>query len=63
MQARTQQDCRVCGGHAVERDEVLDVSALGLAECTRCGHRWTERAPLALSRPLTWAATEAAEAA
>jgi uncharacterized Zn finger protein len=63
MQTRMQRDCWVCGGHEVERDEVLDASALGLAECTRCGHRWTERAPLALSRPLAWAGTEVAEAA
>ena len=63
MPTRMQRDCRVCGGTRCERDEVEGASALGLAECTRCGHRWTERAPLALSRPLAWAVTEAAEAA
>lgn len=35
--------CAVCGSHEVERDEVLDAGVLGLAECTRCQHRWTER--------------------
>lgn len=63
MQTRTRWECRVCGGHEVDRDEVQGAGALGLAECTRCGHRWTERAQLALSRPLAWAGTEVAEAA
>lgn len=63
MHARTQPGCQVCGEHEVERDEVLDAGALGLAECTRCGHRWTEPARLALSRPLAGADAEVAEAA
>ena len=63
MQTRMERDCRVCGGREVERDEVQGASALGLAECMRCGHRWTEDARLALSRPLAWAGTEVAEAA
>ena len=63
MHAGTQRDCRVCGGHEVERDEVQGAGALGLAECTRCGHRWTERARLALSRSFAGADAEVAEAA
>jgi len=63
VQSRTGRECEVCGGHEVARDEVLDAGVLGLAECARCGHRWTERPRLALSRPLTWSDTEVAEAA
>jgi hypothetical protein len=40
---RRPSGCAVCGSHEIERDEVLDASVLGLAECTRCRHRWTER--------------------
>ena len=35
--------CAVCAGHEIESDEVLDAGVLRLAECVRCGHRWTER--------------------
>jgi hypothetical protein len=35
--------CALCGSREIERDEVLDAGVLGLAECTRCHHRWTER--------------------
>jgi len=63
MHAGTQRDCRVCGGREVERDEVLDAGALGLAECARCGHRWTERARLALARSFAGADAEVSEAA
>jgi hypothetical protein len=36
--------CRVCGFSEVRTDEVVDLSALLLAECPRCEHRWTEPA-------------------
>jgi len=52
--------CALCGSPEIERDEVLDAGVLGLAECARCHHRWTER-PL---RPVRAAgAPEAAAAA
>ena len=38
--------CRVCGCGEVHTDEVVDGEALFLAECPRCDHRWTARAPL-----------------
>jgi uncharacterized Zn finger protein len=62
MHSRTPVGCPVCGGRDVERDEVLDAGPLGLAACTRCGHRWTER-PLARARAIRAAETGAAEAA
>jgi hypothetical protein len=43
MQGRTRRGCAVCGSHEIERDEVLDAGVLGLAQCVRCEHRWTER--------------------
>jgi hypothetical protein len=63
MQSRTRRACRVCGGHEVDEDEVLDAGVLRLAECVRCGHRWTERPLLASSRPLASADAEGAFAA
>jgi hypothetical protein len=63
MNARTQRGCRVCGGPEVERDEVLDGGPLGLAACTRCGHRWTERPRLALARVAVMSDAEVADAA
>ena len=63
MHVRTRRACGVCGGHEVSLDEVLDAGVLRLAECERCGHRWTERPLLALSRPLGWADAETTEAA
>ena len=38
--------CRVCGCAEVQTDEANDGEALVLAECPRCDHRWTSRAPL-----------------
>jgi hypothetical protein len=38
--------CCVCGCGEVHTDEVMDVEPLFLAECPRCDHRWTSRAPL-----------------
>lgn len=38
--------CRVCGCAEVQTDAVDDGEALFLAECPRCDHRWTSRAPL-----------------
>ena len=43
VQGRRLRGCSVCGSHEVDRDEVLDGGVLGLAECMRCQHRWTER--------------------
>lgn len=37
--------CRVCGCDDVHTDEVVDGEVLCLAECPRCDHRWTTRAP------------------
>jgi hypothetical protein len=42
MQGRRQR-CAVCGGHEIERDEVLEEGVLELSACVRCAHRWTER--------------------
>jgi uncharacterized Zn finger protein len=71
MQTRTRRACGVCGGHEFSLDEVLDAGVLGLAECERCGHlwterpllAWTERPLLAVPRALAGAETEVAEAA
>ena len=63
MQSRARCSCRLCGSLEIAVDEVLDAGVLQLAECARCGHRWTERPLLAVSRPLEWAETETAEAA
>ena len=63
MRARTRPACGVCGGHEFSLDEVLDAGVLGLAECERCGHLWTERPLLAVPRALAGAETEVAEAA
>jgi hypothetical protein len=43
IRERVLRGCALCGGCEIERDEVLDAGVLGLAECTRCHHRWTER--------------------
>ena len=42
--------CRVCDCAEVRTDEVVDGEPLFLAECPRCDHRWTSRAPLPLVR-------------
>jgi hypothetical protein len=63
MQTRARCACRLCGSQQLDLDEVLDAGVLRLATCERCGHRWTERPLLAVSRPLEWADAEVAEAA
>jgi hypothetical protein len=54
MQAifRTLTRCLVCGFAEVRTDEVIDRGLVFLAECPRCEHRWTSRAPLASERRL-----------
>lgn len=50
---RSVQRCGVCGFREVRTDEVFDRGIVLLAECGRCRHRWTTRAPavaLAVSR-------------
>jgi hypothetical protein len=42
---RTVTRCLVCGSREVRTDEVVDRGFLILAECPRCDHRWTDRAP------------------
>jgi hypothetical protein len=44
---RTLTRCLVCGSCEVRTDEVIDRGLVFLAECPRCEHRWTSRAPLA----------------
>jgi hypothetical protein len=44
MQKRSDR-CAVCGGHEIDRDDVVDGDVLRLATCGRCAHRWTERPP------------------
>jgi hypothetical protein len=44
---RTLTRCLVCGFAEVRTDEVIDRGIVFLAECPRCEHRWTSRAPLA----------------
>ena len=39
--------CLVCGSSEVRTDEVIDRGIVFLAECPRCEHRWTSRAPFA----------------
>ncbi len=63
MQTRARCICRLCGSHEIDVDEVLDAGLLRLAACVRCGHRWTERPLVAVSRLLEGADAEAAEAA
>ena len=55
--------CRVCGSSDVRTDEVIDGDALFLAECPRCDHRWTSRAPLPRVRKVAAHGTASAEAA
>ena len=43
---RTLVRCLVCGSSEVRTDEVVDRGLVFLAECPRCAHRWTARAPL-----------------
>jgi hypothetical protein len=45
--------CLICGFTEVRTDEVVDGGVVLLAECPRCEHRWTSRAPLEtrLARP------------
>ena len=63
MNAGTRRTCRLCGGHEVSVDEVLDAGVLRLAECERCGHLWTERPLHAVARALDRPESEVAEAA
>lgn len=63
MRARTPKSCAVCGSPEVLRDEVLDTARLGLAECERCGHLWTERPLLRALRTLDVSEAEVAIAA
>jgi len=44
---RTLSRCPVCGCAEVRTDEVIDRGLWFLAECPRCEHRWTSRAPIA----------------
>jgi len=44
---RTLTRCLVCGSSEVRTDEVIDRGIVFLAECPRCEHRWTARAPFA----------------
>jgi hypothetical protein len=44
---RTLTRCLVCGFAEVRTDEVVDRGIVFLAECPRCEHRWTSRAPFA----------------
>jgi Zn-finger nucleic acid-binding protein len=55
MQAvlRTLTRCLVCGFAEVRTDEVVDRGIVFLAECPRCEHRWTSRAPLEPVRTLS----------
>jgi predicted Zn-ribbon and HTH transcriptional regulator len=39
---RTKTRCRVCGFAEIRTDAVVDRTAMLLAECPRCEHRWTE---------------------
>lgn len=39
--------CPCCGSGEVRTDEVVDRGLLFLADCPRCEHRWTSRAPIA----------------
>jgi Zn-finger nucleic acid-binding protein len=48
---RTLTRCLVCGSCEVRTDEVIDRGLVFLAECPRCEHRWTSRAPLAPLAP------------
>jgi len=41
MQTATTRGCPLCGGHEIERDEVLAGGVLLIAWCMRCWHRWT----------------------
>ena len=43
---RTLARCLVCGSSEIRTDEVVDRGLVFLAECPRCEHRWTSRAPL-----------------
>jgi len=38
--------CRVCGCSWMRTDEAVDRGPILLAECGRCGHRWTASLPL-----------------
>lgn len=49
---RTLARCLVCGSSEVRTDEVVDRGLVFLAECPRCAHRWTSRAPLEASAPV-----------
>jgi len=54
--------CRVCGCGEVRTDEVMNGEALFLAECPRCDHRWTSRAPLPRVRKVAVRAARVQEA-
>jgi hypothetical protein len=42
---RSVHRCGVCGFREVRTDEVFDSGVVLLAECGRCRHRWTAKAP------------------
>jgi hypothetical protein len=60
---RTLTRCLVCGCAEVRTDEVIDRGIVFLAECPRCEHRWTSRAPLAPRAPQRTARLREAAAA
>jgi len=37
--------CRICGCSRMRTDEAVDRGPILLAECRRCGHRWTAPLP------------------
>ena len=49
---RTLTRCLVCGFAEIRTDEVVDRGVVFLAECPRCEHRWTSRAPIVPERRL-----------
>ena len=61
--SRTLTRCLVCGFAEVRTDEVVDRGVVFLAECPRCEHRWTARAPTVPRPALGRVAREVASAA
>ncbi len=49
--ARSLTRCLVCGFAEARTDEAFDRELVFLAECPRCQHRWTSRAPLETVSP------------
>jgi uncharacterized Zn finger protein len=52
MAPRAVRRCRVCGCSEIRTDEVVEDGIVLLAECPRCGHRFTQRVASAPARPL-----------